>query len=308
MSRPKQVKEDSNSPASLESNQGPVAQAVAESLTVKKNAPSTLPNNAAGLAQFYNLMYMDRGIKLPPHLRPVIMALMDERIDKLLIIIGPGSGKSMLLSTCFPAFMLGQDPTLTILAVSAGEALMQGFMSSVMEWIEHAPMWRLLFPKVKPDKGKGWSTERGIFVTGRKPGDSDASYFAAGLSSKALTGKHGRILIGDDLHDQENSASTEACLKVRDSYYRQLMGRADPRGCRFILAGRRWHEEDIYGHLKESGEFVVMELPAIRDGAHDLYWDITIPDGLVCCLNEAVFMTPEERIAKAAELSEAMSI
>jgi hypothetical protein len=211
---------------------------------------------------------------------------------------------SLLLSVTYPAFMIGQDPTLTILALSAGEALMQGFMSSVMEWIEHSAMWKLLFPNVKPDKGKGWSTEKGLFVTGRKPGDPDASYFAVGLSSKALTGKHAKIIIGDDLHDAENSASAEACMKVRDLYYRQIIGRADPQGARFIFAGRRWHQEDIYGHLKATGDWVVMELQAQRDNAPDLYWDVTIPEGVICCLNEAAFMTGEEKAAKLKEIEE----
>lgn len=305
--RGRQPKDSSDETKAPETDK-PAGLALAASF--KSKGISTLPNNASGLAQFYNLMFMDRNIKLPPHLRPVVMALMDQRITKLIIIIGPGSGKSMLLSVTFPAFVLGQDPTQTILAVSAGEGLMQGFMSSVMEWIEHSAMWKLLFPKVKPDKTKGWSKEVGMFVTGRNPGDPDASFFAAGLSSKVLTGKHAKILIFDDLHDQENSNSVDACMKVRDSYYRQLLGRADPQGARFIFAGRRWHEEDIYGHLKATGEYVVMHLLAVQDdkNSEDLCWDITIPDGLVCCLNESVFMSEDEKAESLEKINEQMPV
>ena len=195
---------------------------------------------------------------------------------------------SALLSTVFPAFRLGTDPTHTILGISAGEALMQGFQAAVMDWIEFSPQWRAFFPNVRPDKNKGWSTERGMFVKGHPDGDPDASYLACGLTSKRLTGVHARLILGDDLHDEENSTSAESCEGVITTFYRQIMGRADPRGARFVFAGRRWHENDLYNHLMLTGEWVVMNLPALRDrGPSDrLYWDITIPDGLECCFTE----------------------
>ena len=155
-----------------------------------------------------------------------------------------------------------------------------------METVEHSPEWKAFFPHVRPDKAKGWSTERGMFVTGHPPGDPDASYLACGLTSKRLTGVHARLIIGDDIHDEENSGSADACARVQQIYYRQIIGRADPRGARFIFAGRRWHEEDIYGHLQKTGEWVVMNLPALREKSQNLYWDVTIPDGLECCFTE----------------------
>lgn len=245
-----------------------------------------LPNDAEGFTSFYSYMFADSGFGMPPHLYPVALALCDQRIKKLLVIIGPGSGKSLMISVAFPAFCLGQDPALTILGISAGEALMQGFMNAISAWIEFSPYWMTLFPKVRPSKDLGWSTDRGLFVTGHNAGDPDASYFACGLTSKALTGKHARLINCDDLHDRENSSSAEACLRVRETYYRQILGRADPRGARYVFSGRRWHEEDLYGHFKQTGEWVVMELPALRDKSHALYWDITLPEGLVCCFNE----------------------
>lgn len=255
-----------------------------------------LPRSANGLITFYDIMHTEQGFELPPHLVPVCRALMDNRIKNLLITLGPGAGKSILLSVVYPAFEIGQDPTQTVLGISAGENLIQGFMGAVGGWIENHPDWKLLFPFVAPDKDQGWSSERGLFVTGHPPGDPDASYFACGLTSKSLTGKHGRIIIGDDLHDAENSASVDACLKVRERYYQQLIGRANPRGARFIFAGRRWHDEDIYGHLQSTGDWVVMNLPAIREGSLALYWDVTLPKKIInaegieedfkCCFTE----------------------
>lgn len=239
-----------------------------------------------GLFAFYNAIFQERGISCPLHLAPVIKALADTRIRKLMIIIGPGMGKSLLLSVCFPAWLLGIDPTMTILGISGGEQLIQGFMLSVAKIIEWSPIYRAVFPHALPDKAAGWSTERGYFIKGRRLGDPDANYWGAGLDSASLTGKHGRLLILDDIHNKDNSATLLQCEKVVATYYNTLLGRQDPVGARMIIAGRRFHEHDIYGHLQEQGEFVVMSLPAEREGSRRLWFDVTVPDGLECVFTE----------------------
>lgn len=264
--------------------------------------PEMLKYSATGFRIFYDIMHQDVGFTMAEHMFPVARALCDDRIKKLLVIIGPGSGKSLLISVAYIAYVLGCRPEYTCVGISAGEALMQGFQGAIMSWIEHSPRWRVLFPNVRPDKNLGWSTEAGMFVHGHRSGDPDASYIGMGITSKRLTGVHGRIILCDDLHDAENSMSEESCLKVRDVFYRQIMGRADPQGAKYICVGRRWHQADIYGHLKDSGEYVVMELPAMRNpsrkkdftdnmpknylGEPSCYWDIRIPEGLTCCFNE----------------------
>lgn len=250
-----------------------------------------LPRTAAGLATFYNMMHgkSDKkpgGFDLAPHMNVPVQALMDKRINNLLVIVGPGSGKSVLFDVTFPAFELGHDPTETILGISAGESLVQGFQRAVAEWIEFDETYHTIFPGVLPDKVAGWSTDRGLYVTGHIPGNPDSNYFTCGLTSSALTGKHASIILGDDLHNKENSAGYDQCMKVRGDYHQTILGRQNPAGCRKIFTGRRWHIEDIYGFLKSTGEYVVLELPAVREKGNELYWTVTVPDGLECCFTD----------------------
>lgn len=236
-----------------------------------------------------------RGYGLGAHMLPMCRALEDRRIQRLMFILGPGGGKSTLLSVVYPAYRLGEQSETTILGVSAGENLVQGFMHGAMEIIEYSPQYSHFYPKTQPDKAAGWSTERGLFVTGHHLGDPDASYWGAGLDSKSLGGKHAREIILDDVHDDSNSSTTEQCLKVRRRFYNTVQGRADPRGARYILAGRRWSEEDLYGHFSSSGDWVVMTLPAERPNSPDrLYWDVRVPAGLECCFTDTLLPEPNQ--------------
>lgn len=248
--------------------------------------PPLFPRNVHGFIGFHDLMLSDRGFHITPHMVPVAAALIDERIKNLIVVIGPGSSKSTLISVAYPAFVIGHDPTVTILGLSAGEGLMQGFQHAVGEWIENSMMWKRAFPGVRPNKAAGWSSERGLFVNGRPPGDPDASYFVAGLTSAALTGKHARVIICDDIHNRQNSGSSMLRLAVVQQWYDTIVGRADPQGAKFVVTGRRWATDDLYGHLISSGDFVVMELPAEREGSLDIYWDVKIPDRLECCFTD----------------------
>jgi hypothetical protein len=241
------------------------------------------------LASWYNKLFASRGIILAPHHYPFVAGLEDYRIDNLLFLGPAGTGKSMLINTAFASLALGRDPATTILSVSAGEGLPQGFMSAVMQVIATDPTWKEFFPSVRPDPQQGWSIQRGLFVNGHHPSESDASYFSCGIGSKALTGKHGRIHIYDDIHDEENASTPEARSQIVQKYYRLLMGRADPLGVRRIAAGRWWAEDDLYQEWIINGDWVVLQLPASRHGhTGPLYYDVFVPKGMECVYTETL--------------------
>ncbi len=252
-------------------------------------ADARVPYNIEGFVTYYNLICRERGFSMPPHMIPAARLLLDRRITKGMIIIGPGSSKSVTMSEIYPSFELGHDPTMTILGISAGEALMQGFLRSVMETVKFSRDFKGLFPKVRPDEGAGWSADRGMFVTGREMGNPDANFAATGIDSKRLTGLHARLLLCDDLHDDQNAGTIEQCDKVWARWHNTILGRGDPRGARYIVAGRRWNQHDIYKRLMESEEWVVIELPAEREGTDQLWVDVTVPENLECTFTEHLF-------------------
>ena len=202
---------------------------------------------------------------------------------------------SQLLSIAYPLWELGHDHNLTILGVSSGADLMMGFLQSAMTIIDENEVYNLIFPETVPDKNQGWSTAKGIFVKRTAGGIPDPSFTATGYGAKSITGKHAKLLIIDDIQDTENSSSSEQIEKVENFYYNTLLGRRDPMGARMIMVGRRWATDDLYGRLKESKDWLVMTLAAIRD-TPELYYDVRIPAGLSCVFNDFTPSTQVEDI------------
>lgn len=246
-----------------------------------------IPYNHDGphIELFYNLIFSEQEITLPDHLRPVAWILGDKNIDAAMLIISPGAGKSLLCDVAYPCYEIGYDPTISIMGVSSGADLMVDFLQTSMKILEENPIYKLLFPNIEPDENSGWSTSRGIFVKRPATGQVSPSYQATGYSSKKITGKHAKIILIDDIHDQENSGTADQIEKVEEFYYKTLIGRQDPKGSRMIMVGRRWAEDDIYGRLKKSGDWLTMTLASIRDTA-ELYYDVRIPAGLSCIFND----------------------
>lgn len=240
------------------------------------------------LAAYYNAICAARGFGLAPHHYPIVAGLEDDRIENFLVLGPPGTGKSLLFCCVYPTWVLGHEPSLTVLSVSAGEKLPQGFMASCMQIIQSEPAFRRLFPDVRPDPQTGWSIQRGLFVTGHQRADPDASYMSCGLASKALTGLHARLHIYDDIHDRENSTTPEGRSTVKATYYDTLMGRADPRGARRVAVGRWWSPDDLYQEWIHSGDWVVLQLPASRPGNNRLWYDVYVPHGLECVYSETL--------------------
>lgn len=254
-------------------------------LTVEniENIPTV--HDGIHLELFYNLLFSNIGLALPDHLRPVCYALGDSNIRNVMLIISPGAGKSQCLSIAYPLWELGFDRNLTILGVSSGADLMIGFLQSSMNIIEYNEVYNAIFPATQPDKDMGWSSSRGIFVKRTAAGIPDPSYVATGYGAKSIVGKHAKLMIIDDIMDGENSANSEQIEKVEDFYYRTLIGRQDPAGARMVMVGRRWAEDDLYGRLKESKEWLVMTLSSIRE-TEELYYDVRIPADLPCIFND----------------------
>lgn len=180
-------------------------------------------------------------------------------IDRLMILCPPQHGKSEIVSRRLPAYLLGLDPTLDTISVSAEQELAQGFGRDVRNCID-SPEYKNLFPEVElshDSTAKGrWHTNKG------------GSYYAVGIGG-SLFGRGGAAIIDDPFKSWEEAQSELKRERVWEWYTGTLYNRIRP-GQPIILIQHRMHEDDLAGRLIEASkhggdQWEIINLPADID-------------------------------------------
>lgn len=194
-----------------------------------------------------------------------LMRIERGEINRLVITIPPRSLKSISTSVAFPAWLLGRDPTIRVLAVSYAESLADK-MALDCQKILGAPWYREAFPATRIASGR---SARSDFETTRGGGRFSTSV------GGALTGRGGDIIILDDPHKPEDVGSETRRKSVLNWYASTLLSRLNnPKSGPIILIQQRVHEADLAGHLLEQGGWEHLDLPAIAQEPEvvDLGW------------------------------------
>ena len=75
-------------------------------------------------------------------------------IRRLIVRMPPRSLRSIAASVAFPAWLLGQDPRMRVLAVSYAEGLSEKLALGCLKVLE-APWYKACFPATRISKGRG---------------------------------------------------------------------------------------------------------------------------------------------------------
>jgi predicted phage terminase large subunit-like protein len=179
-----------------------------------------------------------------------------KEIDRLMLLCPPQHGKSEITSRKFPAYVLGHDPKLDIIAASATAELAEGFGRDVRNTVtsrEYANVFGgTVLSEDSQAKGR-WNTQAG------------GSYYAVGVGGQ-LFGRGGMAIIDDPFGSWEDAQSGTQRDKVWDWYTGTLYNRIRP-GQPIIVIQHRMHEEDLAGRLierqKAGGDrWEIVNLPA----------------------------------------------
>ena len=190
----------------------------------------------------------------------------ERRSPRLMIAMPPRHGKSELASRMFPAYALGRNPDMSIIATSYSADL-AGRMNRDVQRIMDGEEYRAVFPAVRlPGKGSLRSRTSEFFELE----NSSGAYRSAGVGG-GITGMGGDILIIDDvLKDRAAADSPTIRQSVWDWYTSTLYTRLAPGGG-IIVINTRWHQDDLCGRLlaaeaAESGDnWDVINFPAVAE-------------------------------------------
>jgi len=189
-------------------------------------------------------------------------------IRRLMVFMPPQNGKSELVSRRFPAYALGKNPDLRIVATSYSASLACDMSRDVMRIME-TDAYASLFPETRLPTQADTETRTAMHfeIVGRR-----GYYRAAGVGG-GITGKTANIGIIDDPVKNRDDAESEAYRKsvwgwYTSTFYSRLFGDTGA----IIICLTRWHEDDLAGRLlkmmrEEPGadQWTVLNFPALAE-------------------------------------------
>jgi predicted phage terminase large subunit-like protein len=194
-----------------------------------------------------------------------LQAVVDGKSPRLMLTLPPRHGKSTLASRCFPAYVLGRYPDMSIIAASYSADLASRMNRDVQHIMEDEP-YAELFPSTKlarlGDRGAVRTSDM-FDVVGH-----NGVYRSAGVGG-GITGLGCQIAVLDDVIKDRASADSATVLQsVFDWYTSTLYTRLAPGGG-IIIMNTRWSTQDLSGRLLEAqakgegDEWRVVNFPAI---------------------------------------------
>ena len=180
------------------------------------------------------------------------------KIDRLMVLMPPGSAKSTYASVIFPAWWLARHPGHAIIAACHTNNLATHFARRVRNLAaEHAAE---LGYEITPTQraNTDWTTTSG------------GGYFAAGVRGPVTGRRADLVLLDDPIKSHAEADSVVLRDNLWDWYRSDLLTRLKPNG-RVVLIMTRWHEDDLGGRVLDSPDgWDVLKLPALAEAGDPL--------------------------------------
>lgn len=175
-------------------------------------------------------------------------------ITRLIINLPPRMLKSTLVSVAWPAWLLGHDPSVRIMAASYAQSLATKH-SVDCRVVMQSDWYQRIFPNTRLSAEQN---EKDKFAT------SARGYRIATSVGGAATGEGGQVLIADDPLSALQASQHGARQAVNQWFDHTFATRLDDKrsGC-IVVVMQRLHGEDLSGYLLARGGWEHLCLPAI---------------------------------------------
>ncbi|KKN82040.1 hypothetical protein LCGC14_0313070 [marine sediment metagenome] len=213
---------------------------------------------------------------LPPaiHHKVWLEALAEVSPDNpLLIIAPPGYAKTQWVGVHWPAWLLGQDPSLHIIYLSSAAGLAVAKSLAVRDTIRDSAEFHDAFPGVELDDRRG-TAGHAWYLKRPNIADPHPSFSAYGIA-ELPAGPRADVLILDDVNDLENTATRYQREKIIEKVDRVALTRLTDKGVAVCIM-TRWHSGDLAAHLLQR-EWTLIHQKAIQDDGTALWperWSI----------------------------------
>lgn len=174
-------------------------------------------------------------------------------IKRLIINVPPRTGKTLLGNVAFPSWVMGRNPSTSVLGISYAQRLSEKIAYKQRNLME-SKWYKELFPNCRLDPKYAQKTS---FLTTEKGGRFSSSV------GGTLTGEGGDYLIIDDPVNPEEALSDLKRINANEWLDQTVFSRLnDPKTGRIVMFMQRLHSDDPTGHFLEQGGWELLELPA----------------------------------------------
>ena len=224
------------------------------------------------------------GLKVFPHQQPIVDAISDPSINKVIVNGFPESGKSTHASLGYLLYKLCLNPDARIAIVSKSTSKAQDLLRRVKRYMTEEHLYdnterNLIedFKGFKPDSHSAhrWDADQ-ITIRQRRSGERDPSIQALGIGAQ-IYGSRLDLLLLDDALTLENQL-TESRRDNLDSWFLQEASSRAHKG-EIIVVGTRVHPQDNFRSWKnawaEDPHARFVDIPAIildENGEEQTTW------------------------------------
>ena len=201
------------------------------------------------------------GVTLTPHMLFWARHLVDPIYSRVAIVAPPETYKSRVIRM-FLEWDIGRDleGTTLLLMNTAQQAESQSV--ALAATLEENEVYKRLFPRVIPDKVRGWTRSR-RFVARGSVSNPNPTLFATGIDGP-YQGIHVGKIITDDLTDQKDVYSPATMEQQRLRVRGVLPDRLERDKGRWFSIYTRWGENDLHQEFSDLG-FTIIEMPIVGD-------------------------------------------
>ena len=186
-----------------------------------------------------------------------MQSIADRKTKRLAISLPPRGGKSYMASL-LSAWMLGRNPSGSVMRNSCTTTLFQKFSYDVRDIVRDERFKKVFTAQISADKTAvgGWNMED----------SKQVGYFGSGVGGTILGFGADTLAILDDPVKSVEEALSENVLEKKWDWYTGVHSSRLEKDCPEIHIATRWSRRDIIGRLEELGEFDDMiVVPALDD-------------------------------------------
>lgn len=202
----------------------------------------------------------------------IIDSMLSGGIGKLMVFLPPQVGKSEIVSRRLPAYALGKNPNMRIVACSYGHDLSSKFNRNVQRIID-SQSYADVFPGTRLNSQNVSTFSKGNYLRNSNEFEivgCTGGYKSVGIGG-GLTGNPCDLgIIDDPIKDSVQAQSKIYRTRLWEWYNEVFLTRLH-NSSKIILCQTRWHEDDLAGRLlnEEGDSWKVVSFPGIKEDDED---------------------------------------